>query len=433
MTLPGSANRDLAPPRWRMWLDQPLSNAWCIAGWLFATIVFVGLATLLGGPTRADANVSIYSALAIAHGNFSCAYPPPGSIGFLSTAPFFQLLAGGFGAALRLGHGLNFPTPVQMGPNCSHSPASILDWALKSGAIRPVLWLGYLGWVALEAGTIAVMRASGRGRTRWEPAGVLMMALVPPVVMCIVQYFHPQDLLATGLALVGVASAIKGRWTSAGIWLGLALVSQQFALLILIPLVVCAPRRFAARFIIAVVVTVVALAVPLIAITSGHALTSIVIGTGASSASTPVLIVVHLHGPLLFAFARITPIVLSLAISWLVVERLGEANIGPVVLLSLIATSLSLRLVFEVNVWGYYFMAVSVLLGLVELTRGRIRPAYVLFLALISLSSIEGGIGDRTAFHGLHPWVSQLVLAPFAVALAVGPLVERIRQRRSDS
>ena len=415
------------------WFDQPLSNTLCIVGWLVGAVVFIGLAELLGGPTRADDNVSIYSALAIAHGNLSCAYPPPGSIGFLSTAPLFQLLSGGAAAVLRLGHSLDFPSKMQMGTNCSHSPSTILDWALKSGTLNSMLRLGYLGWFAIEAGTVTVMRASGRGRTRWEPATVLLVAFVPPVVMCIVQFFHPQDLLAVGLSLIGVACALRGRWELSGAWLGLALVSQQFSLLVFIPLVVCAPRRQALKAVAAAAVSIAVIAVPLMILTSGRALTSIIIGTGASTATTPELIVLHLHGPILFTFSRIAPIALSLILSWIVVERLGESVLQPFLLLTLVATSLSLRLIFEVNVWGYYFMAVSVVLCLVDVLRRRIRMMYILFLALVTLASIKGGIGDATAIFDLKPWMSQIVLAPFALILAISPIVGEIQQSRTPT
>src|ERR1035438_9457021 len=50
--------------------------------------------------------------------------------------------------------------------------------------------------------------------------------------------FHPQDLLAMGLILCGVASVLRDRWVLAGVLMGLALTSQQFSILVLVVLLV---------------------------------------------------------------------------------------------------------------------------------------------------------------------------------------------------
>ena len=58
----------------------------------------------------------------------------------------------------------------------------------------------------------------------------------------------------------------------------------------------------------------------------------------------------------------------------------------PVPLLSLIATSLSLRLVFEQNLYGYYFMALAVSLLLLDVVGGRIRGELVAWFGLLTLA-----------------------------------------------
>ena len=58
----------------------------------------------------------------------------------------------------------------------------------------------------------------------------------------------------------------------------------------------------------------------------------------------------------------------------------------PVPLLALMALSLSLRLVFEQNLYGYYFMAFAVSLVLLDVVGGRIRGQLVAWLGLLTLA-----------------------------------------------
>ena len=111
---------------------------------------------------------------------------------------------------------------------------------------------------------------------------IALVACLPSVYLPLLQFFHPEDLLATGLALVGVAFVLRDRWLVAGFVLGLAVLSQQFTLLFLIPLLVVAPRTRLLRFVGGTACSIAIIGVPLLAITSGRALTAIVVGTGDS-------------------------------------------------------------------------------------------------------------------------------------------------------
>ena len=59
--------------------------------------------------------------------------------------------------------------------------------------------------------------------------------------MSVQTVFHPQDMLAIGLALAGIACARRDRWVLAGGFCALAILSQQFSLLIAAPLSIVAP------------------------------------------------------------------------------------------------------------------------------------------------------------------------------------------------
>src|ERR1700685_3400012 len=91
------------------WLDRPISNRWCALGWLLATVEFVSLTLLLGGPSQADAGISAPAPWAIAHAAPACAYPSASAPG---VAPLYPLVSGVFAWMLRVGHGVPFPSPA---------------------------------------------------------------------------------------------------------------------------------------------------------------------------------------------------------------------------------------------------------------------------------------------------------------------------------
>ena len=428
MTSPRSSERILLAIRCRSWLLQPLSSSWCVLGWLFATVVFVGMATLLGGPVDNDASVSVYPAWALAHGSLACAFAPA-QFSYPSPAPLYPLLSGALVALFRIGHNVAFPPLNLLGPHCSTAIAAMYRWSFHASALTPTLRMGYVGWLVVLAGLVALLRVSGRGRQRWEPLAVLMAASAPPLYMCLLEYFHPQDLVAFGLALAGLACVLTGRWTWAGFLLGLAVTCHQFTLLVLVPLLVVAPRRELSRLFGAAVATVLVVAVPLIMLTSGRAFTSVAVGTGALPDVNTVLDQMPIHGSVLVTLSRFLPIAISALISWWAARRLGSLVLDPVPMVSLVATSLALRLVFEVNLWGYYFMAVSIALIALDVIRGRIRVTFVVWLAVVSVISMRGGLTDYPANRAVPVWLWQLVLVPSAVALASGPLVSLVRDR----
>ena len=53
--------------------------------------------------------------------------------------------------------------------------------------------------------------------------------------------FHPQDLFAMGFALAAMACVRRSAWAVAGVFIALAVLSQQFAVLVAVPLLVLAP------------------------------------------------------------------------------------------------------------------------------------------------------------------------------------------------
>jgi len=398
----------------RAWLDRPLSGWACVIGWCVATTLFVGLVALLGGLSGNDTFESVFSTWAIAHGQLACALPQ----GYRVTAPLYPLVSGGVAALTHIGHGVPFTSPAAMGPHCEKSFLAINYWSERAGVLQTTLKIGYLSWLILMAGVIALLRAAGRGRCRWEPTTLILIACLPPVWACLQSTFHPEDLFAMGLLLAAVACAVRGSWVGAGILIALAVLSQQFAILIAAPLLVLAPRSWRFAYVGAAALTVGIVSAPFLFASSDRSAHAIFLGTGdTNGVGGSVLWELNLHGlPLLF-ISRVMPVAVAAAIAWWLLRRLGQGALQPALLVALVAVSLSLRLVFEQNFYLYYFMALSVSLLLLDVVRGHIRAslaAWLLIVPTVYAGEIEI---PKNAVH----------LAPLcAIALALIVMVARI-------
>ena len=399
------------------WLDSPLSGWWCAVGWLAATAVFVGAVQLLGGPTSGDAGYSSGSTWAIAHGQWTCAFPSSAT----SIAPLYPIISGGVAAALRIGHSVPFPSGAALAPHCSRASNAFVSWSTRAHALPDTIRIGYLGWVALLGGVVAFLRASGRGRRGWEPATLMALACLPLVWLPVQNFFHPQDLLAVGLALAAMACARRDAWVGAGVLLGLALLSQQLAVLVAVPLLVVAPVHRRVSFALAALAAALVVTVPLLITNASRAARDVLLGTGDNPYDDGTFVaLLHLRGaPLVFA-TRLAPLALSLLLSTLVVRRVGRAAAMEAdLLVSLVALSLSMRLVFEASLYGYYFMPFAVALVLLDVVRGRVRAAVVVWLAVTSLAYIVGPTTAQSVFWRVSwgHWVQQ-VLPPTVLVLA---------------
>ena len=398
--------------RVRTVLDRSLSGWWCVLGWLAASAVFFAVVRFLGGISEGDAAESAYSTWAVAHGHLACAFPPGTAYRFPTiarpvtfVAPLWPLVSGAFAALAGIGHNVPFPSQAALGPHCSTALVAMYKWSIKSGAVPATVRLGYLSWFVLMAGVVAILRATGRGRRGWEPLTLVLLALVPSAFMPLTQLFHPQDLVAMGLVLGGLACVRRDWWIWAGILLGLAVTSQQFALLVAAPLGVLAPTNRRVRFAGSTIGAAAFVIVPLIAVTSGRALRSVLLGSGnTASFGGTVLREMHVNGGLLVPLSRILPIVVSMGLARWAVRRLGSSVLEPIPLLSVIATSLSLRLVFEQNLFGYYFMALAVTLTLADIVGGRIRGKLVAWLVLLALafSPVPWGFVSNSVSWGIQ-------------------------------
>ena len=214
-------------------LDQPLPGWACLLGWCGATALFIFLVRLFGGPSNVDAVESMYSTWAIAHGHLSCALqtvvqhgPSSYEQPLTSIAPVYPLVSGGIAALARMGSHVPFPSTSALGIHCDGGPRVMYQWAINARVFGATFDIGYVGWLFLMAGAIAFLRAVGRGRRGWEPVTLLVLASLPPVWSAVGNIFHPEDLVAMGLALGGVACVFRRWWAWAGILIALAVLSR---------------------------------------------------------------------------------------------------------------------------------------------------------------------------------------------------------------
>ena len=433
-----------SPSQLRTRLDQPVPFLWRVIGWLSSSILFYTILFILGGPSEADAPETVYSTWAIAHGNLSCAYPiaPTHHLvtiadPFAAAAPLYSILTGIMAAILRIGHQVPFPSAAQLGQHCSNGFTSMFQWSMHSGIIVPTIRLSYVVWPILAMSVVALLRANGRGRTGWESFALIMLSLTSPLYMALVEYFHPQDVLALALILFSVAQFQQNKWMTAGFFMGAALLTQQFTLLAVVPLFFLAPSGGRLRLAISATGVFLLINVPLLIATSGRAFYAQIFGSSRISAfqSTAqyrggtVLWELHLRGLALFLISRLLPILLSALLALWVSRRLGASLTQPGLLLSLLATTFFLRLVFEENLYGYYFMSVAIFMVLVGIVERRIREALVAWLALVTLAfnPVSWGFQSNWTLWGAR-LSADLPIIAIGIAVAFN-LVRLISQR----
>ncbi len=421
-------------------MNTPTSPLIGFAGFLVAVGVFVGLAAIVGGVAVGDASVGIYATWAIEHGRLVCAYPPAVHLReipsiarpWTTETPFYPIISGVAAAIFRIGHATPFPTSAQLGANCLHGYTTMFRWSVRSNAATSTLRVGYLSGVVLLGGVATYLRAARRGWHRGSLLALIVVASLAPVLGSIVQYFHPQDLVAMGLILAGGAGVLRGRWVVAGVFIGLAIVTQQFALLPALAFVVVLPAKARWRFFVAAAVAVLVVDLPFLVATSGRAFHAVVIGTGFSpSLGGTVLWELGLHGPALFVAARVAPIVATGCIAWWVRHHFGDEVLSPVVLTSLIGVSLTMRLVFEVNLWPYYFMALAVSMVVLEAVRGRVRSSVVAWLITVTLAfdPLPGIFQSNAKISDIYLRLdlSEVIVGAFALYVVVSFLRQRHR------
>jgi hypothetical protein len=370
-----------------MTTSVPAAVRW--PGYLCALVLFVLILFARGGPNPAetDAHAVTYPTTAIANGQFRTAEQdtlvpnPPGYP--LLTAPLL-IVFHRWVASPRWCDDKAIPTILHQGPGSLFFRTLLMPCAdqivLPGHAPLPKWYrsqaiLALSGWLVLEIGAVALLRSAGRGRSIGELALVLCLAALPAASDTIVQSFHPQDLMSVGFSLAALSQAIRRRWIAVGLLFGVAFLCKQFALLPLLAVLAAAPHwRDRARMLVPAAGIVILGVAPFYladSVDTMRALSGVYAqGAGVTRTSTALGLLGIAEVPKL-ELARDTPILASAGLALWAWWRARARLLEPVPLIGLAIACLATRLVFEVSILEYYFLAVGASLLVLDFVLAR--------------------------------------------------------------
>jgi hypothetical protein len=252
---------------------------------------------------------------------------------------------------------------------------------LSSGALGPSLspWyrsqglLGVLSWLVLAAGGLALLRAADADNPARIAALVALLAFLPAASSAIVQLFHPQDMVSLGFALLAMAQVLRRRLVLGGLLFGAAVVTKQYAVLLLLPgLVVVDDARARAKVAIAALVLAVAVLVPFFVVAPRATLENLSgFSAGGAVSGATVLALAGWSTTVVSAIARDTPVLFAGAVCLWAYRRRGPWLQRPEALLALGLACVGSRLVFESVIFPYYLLATSVIFFMLDLVAKR--------------------------------------------------------------
>jgi hypothetical protein len=367
-----------APSPWQTLAAWRVPLAAMLVVYVAALALFVGIVSVRGGPSVGDAYAVTRPAAALADGNLTEAahdsvLPQPPGYALLSS-PFVLVLRPLIGSATWCDARVPAATRVLL-PFCAADQLATHRW-YRSQAV-----LGILAWMVLALGCVRLLRVAGAGGGLGEVALVVVLAAMPATVAGIVETFHPQDLVCVGLVCAGMAEALRRRWGATGALFGGAFLCKQFALLALVAVVAAVPGwRARVRVVMPAAAVVACGIIPFASVDptgTWNTLSAVNSGGLGKVTSGTVLGLTSLSESTKLLIARDGPVVLALVMALWARRRAGAMLLSPVGLLGLATASLAGRLVCEVWFSGYYLVAVSV--GLLVLDLAARRPPVVSF------------------------------------------------------
>ena len=351
-----------------------------------AAACYVGIVTVRFGPPSGGDTVPLTAVTsALADGDLGAA----ASAASLPNPPGFPLLAAPFVVAFPSSVGSPTwctPTGRLAPPAVGHRsvgsvPAGVVECGQPNTSVAVMLppWyraqglLGVASWLALAVGALALLRAA-RADSLARQAGLLaFLAFLPAASSAIVQLYHPQDVVSLGLALAGLAQTLRRRWLLAGVLFGAAVLTKQFAVLLLLPALVAAPAvRSRVTMAVAALGVFGAGILPFLVVDPRATLENLSgFSAGGAAAGHTVLSLAGVHGTVASAVARDAPVVFAFAVCLWAGRRWGSLVGRPTMLVGLALVCTGSRLVFESVVFPYYLLAASVLVLLLDLVARR--------------------------------------------------------------
>jgi hypothetical protein len=393
-----------------------------------ACAVFVIILFVRGGPNPAetDAHAVTLPTTAISHGQLGTAERDT----LVPDPPGYPLLMSPFVLVLRPWIGSPRWCDDKSIPPILHSTAdkyflSILGpCTARHGAdhgkpypiwYRSQALLAVLAWIVLAAGAVMLLRATGAGGGVGEAVLVVALAVLPAASDAIAQTFHPQDLMSVGLICAGTSQALRHRWVAVGVLFGLAFLCKQFAVLPLLAVLGAAPGWQARARVAVLVVGIVALGVVpfylAAPVDTVRAMTAVFV-SGVTMEKTPTVVGLMAIGEnLKLEIARDAPIAAALVLVVGARWRARRGLLAPAPLVGLCLACLATRLVFEISLLNYYFLAVGVALLLLDFTRKRL-PVW----------SVTWIVATRFIISPLAPHVSLTLTAVLFLVASLVPV-----------
>jgi hypothetical protein len=239
--------------------------------------------------------------------------------------------------------------------------------------------------------------------------------VLPAASDAIAQTFHPQDLMSVGLICAGTSQALRHRWVAVGVLFGLAFLCKQFAVLPLLAVLGAAPGWQARARVAVLVVGIVALGVVpfylAAPVDTVRAMTAVFV-SGVTMEKTPTVVGLMAIGEnLKLEIARDAPIAAALVLVVGARWRARRGLLAPAPLVGLCLACLATRLVFEISLLNYYFLAVGVALLLLDFTRKRL-PVW----------SVTWIVATRFIISPLAPHVSLTLTAVLFLVASLVPV-----------
>jgi hypothetical protein len=345
---------------------------------------YLGIVAARSGPPPGGDTVPLTAVTsALADGDLRVA----ASVGSLPNPPGYPLLASPFVAAFPSVVGS--PTwctpsakvhpPSTGAPRASAAPRGVDECGSAAVAAALPPWyraqgiLGVASWLVLAIGALTLLRAAGAASAGRQAGLLAFLAFLPAASSAIVQLFHPQDVVSLGLALAGTAQILHRRWLLAGVLFGVAVLTKQFALLLLLPALVAVPDGRSRLTVAGSAAAVAALGLlPFLVVDPRATLENLSgLSAGGAAAGQTVLTLAGVHGAAASAVARDAPLLFAVAACVWALRRPGLRMERPVNLVALGLVCAGSRLVFESVVFPYYLLTASVLVFLLDLVAKR--------------------------------------------------------------
>jgi hypothetical protein len=305
--------------------------------------------------------------------------------------------------------------------------------------------------------TLYVGQAMFRRGREWKVAAIVPLGLlVSPVTSAALHYGHPEELLGAALAIGAVLAAGRGRVLLAGLLLGCAAATKQWALLAALPVLIAAPRgRW--RIVGAAGVAVTALTLPMMladwhrfwlaqesvgmATTFQNTVTaSNVWFPFAHGVSAPTMTPDGIQNVAMYSLPKSIgslthPLVALLALVGTGAYWLRRRAAAPEEVLQLVALIFLLRCVLDPLTYSYHHAPFLVALVTYEALRRRVPVmSGIAIAALLAMTHVIAPLKSAGLVNAFYlgwalPMVAALVLGVFFPERLAG-LAERLTPRR---